>query len=129
MGELHMLFFNFEKLEKLAKGDLAYAFSMLETFITKRKPVLYPNKKYSIDLNLSGKSWLLNPTTLLRSNVEDAYKYQYLILASKRDYTLYLTYKLTSLPISYFPDLDLDKIRFNPLLSVHDNNIHFKYER
>jgi hypothetical protein len=124
-----MLFYNFEKLDKLAQGDLTYAFSLLETFIIKRKPILYPSKKYNIDLNLSGKSWLLNPTALLSCTVEDAYKYQYLILASKRDYTLYLTYKLTSLPISYFPDLDLDKIRFNPLLRVQDNNIHFKYER
>jgi len=77
-----------------------------------------------------GNSFLLNAKELLADKTVDInYKIQYIKLAAYRDYALYKLYKVTSLPLSYFPDIALDKIKHNPLLRVTQTDIHFKYER
>jgi hypothetical protein len=122
-------FYSFEKLTKLANYKPYDTLSLLEAYCTRTKPRLYISKKALVPPKIHGDSWLIHPYRLISSqSAEDAYKYQYLALASKRDYTLYLTYKVAHLPISFFPDIQLEKIRFNPLLTISNNNIHFKYE-
>ena len=75
-------------------------------------------------------NFLLHPERVLAdTKTLDDYKLQYLILTAYRDYNLYYTYGTKRLPLSFFPDLDIGKIRHNPLLEItNDNHIKFKYE-
>lgn len=78
---------------------------------------------------LKGDSFLLDPISILADNTTDIlYIYQYIFLAAKRDYSLYKLYGTTSLPLSQYPDIKIGSIRNNPLLTVTNNNIQFKYE-
>jgi hypothetical protein len=75
-----------------------------------------------------GSSFLLNPEPLFKSNVDVLYIMQYIKLAAKRDYSLYKYYGVKSLPLSYFPDINLGVIKTNPLLKITPTEIFFEYE-
>lgn len=116
------LFFNFNNLEKAAKSNPVKAMEILKAFKDKR--ILTPGLKQK----LIGSSFLLNPDALLADkNTDILYRYQYLSLAAKRDYSLYTLYGIKGLLTTYYPDLISD-ISFNPLLVVTKTEIHFKYE-
>ncbi len=75
-------------------------------------------------------SYLINPIPLVNSKgVTDRDKVFYLGLASMRSYNRYVLYNEKHLDIRVIgnPDL-LEAIKNNPLLTINDNNIHFKYE-
>ena len=116
------LFYNFELLSKKAKGNPTKMVGLLNKFYLERK-----NKTY-ITTNLSGKAFILNPEDLFSSKENDIYKAQYIILASKRDYFLYTKYGITSLQLSYYPDINIEKIKYNPLLNITKTDIGFLYE-
>jgi hypothetical protein len=79
--------------------------------------------------NLVGSSFLLNPEQLFSDKTTDIlYKSQYIQLAGRRDYTHYLLYDTKYLDLTYFKDVDILKIKTNPLLTIKENKIHFKYE-
>jgi hypothetical protein len=118
-----MLFFNWINLLNESKGDPFKTVDILKTFSNKR--IL----KYGLHNKLKGSSFILNPEKLFEDKTTDIlYIYQYLLLAARRDYTFYKLYGAKSLPLSYYPDIDLSSIRHNPLLNVINNEIHFKYE-
>ena len=121
------LFFNLTYLEEISKGNPKIFLSILKSYYNKE----LPNKhriKYNKD-KLKGSSFLLNPKSLFhKSNIDVSYIVQYVILAAKRDYFLYSQYRIKSLNLSFYPDLDLSKIKTNPLLKITSNEIFFLYE-
>lgn len=78
---------------------------------------------------LVGYSFLLNPADFFKDkNTDIIYRVQYIKLAGMRDYSLYKQYKYTGLQTSFFPDLAVDNIKYNPLLTIKPTEILFKYE-
>lgn len=117
------LFYNWKTVEIESKGNPFQAVDLLFKFYHGR--IL----KYGLLRKLKGSSFLLNPIKILsEKNVDILYVYQYLLLASQRDYSLYQLYGIKSLPLSYYPEIRLDSIKTNPLLEVTKTDIIFKYE-
>ena len=119
-------FFNLENLEKDSCNNSEKFVTLLKNFYTGKLPRKYD--KYKSRVRLTGSSFLLNPAPLFKSKVDIAYIVQYIKLAARRDYTLYKHYKVTSLQLSYYPDINLVAIKTNPLLSITGSEIHFLYE-
>lgn len=79
--------------------------------------------------NLQGFSFLLNPGPLFADKYTDLiFKAQYIRLAGRRDYAQYKYYGNKYLDLTFFSDIDISSIRYNPLLTIADNKIYFKYE-
>lgn len=123
-----MLFFNLELLEALSCNDSNKFMALLEHHHNKQLPskwLKYQPSKQS----LSGRSFLLHPEPLFKDKrVDILYKLQYVKLAARRDYSFYKEYNYRGLQTSYFPDLNYDGIKFNPLLKITQSEILFKYE-
>lgn len=116
------LFYNLELLIKKSKGNPTKIVELLNRYFKEKSSNTY------ISTNLSGKAFLLNPKELFSSKENDIYKAQYIILASKRDYFLYTKYGITTLQLSYYPDINIEKIKYNPLLTITKTEIGFLYE-
>lgn len=124
-----MLFFDVLALEGYTKCDPKQMLEKLNLYYTKK---LIPKTRFSAKplQNLIGNSFLLNFPDLYADNTTDIiYKSQYIQLAGRRDYSLYKYYNHTYLDLSLFQDVDITKISHNPLLTITDNKIHFKYEK
>ena len=91
-----------------------------------------PSKKKGIPRvlrSIKGTSYILNISPLFTlQDIDINYILQYVKLAARRDYTLYKLYGIKSLQLSYFPDINIQTIKHNPLLKITDTEIHFKYE-
>lgn len=124
------LFFNIEVLEKETNGDLNYLIIALEYWYKKQKLPRNARQKYKpLTKSLFGKSFLLNPSEFFKDqNTDIIFRAQYLKLAARRDYTLYKLYGLRTLDLSFFPNINLQLIEANPLISINNKNLHFKYE-
>lgn len=115
--------FSLDKLLKLSKGNSNNIIKNLQEYYTAKK-----NKTF-IKHNLSGSEWIINPEPLFyRQEVDVGFRVQYILLAARRDFYLYRTYGNKSLLLSYFPDLEMEKIKHNPLLTITETEIKFKYE-
>ena len=103
---------------------------MLSTLERHFNGKLMPKNRHDrvITQNLVGHSFILNAASLFQDTCDIAHKSQYIRLAGRRDYSLYKLYRVTYLDLSYFKDIDLDAIKHNPLLTITDNKIYFKYE-
>jgi hypothetical protein len=121
------LFFNLDLLETETNCDPKLMLSMLERHFNKK---LIPKNRRELNSfkNLSGHSFLLNAQPLFSETCDIAFKAQYIRLAGRRDYSLYKLYRVVYLDLSYFKDIDLDALKHNPLLTITDNKIYFKYE-
>lgn len=121
------LFFDLNNIKAEAKGNHNKFFELLKMLHQKGIPKRRPGMP---KLKLTGNSYLINPRPLLESDkgVDILYKMQYVELAARRDYSLYKLYGIKTLPLSYYPDLNLQAIKHNPLLTIINNEIHFKYE-
>jgi hypothetical protein len=124
------LFFNIDVLEKETDGDSQYLIVALERWYKKHTIPINARQKYKpLKKSLSGSSFLLNPDKFFKDrNTDVIFRAQYLKLAARRDYTLYKLYGLRTLDLSFFPNINLQLIEANPLLSIIKNNLHFKYE-
>ena len=78
--------------------------------------------------NLTGHSFILDANSLFNDTSDIAHKAQYIRLAGRRDYSLFKLYRAVYLDLSYFKDIDIDLIKNNPLLTITQNKIYFKYE-
>lgn len=117
------LFFNWQKLYQEAAGDPAKTVNTLRLLNSTK--IL----KDGLRNKLKGTSFLLHPSRILMDKSTDIlYIYQYIFLAAKRDYALYKLYGVKSLPLIHYSDINLSSIRSNPLLSVTNQEIQFKYE-
>jgi hypothetical protein len=118
MSQRKIFTFNFSKLEKLAKGSATKLVEVLEDYYK------------GFDYNLSGgSSYLINPAELFFDPSTDIlFKSQYIELAARRSYQHYKDLGHKHLDLSYYPDLNLQAIKYNPLLTTNNNKIYFKYE-
>ncbi len=121
------LFFNIENLEQEAPDNPKRFLWLLENFYHKRLPRRY-NKYKPAKLTLIGSSYLLNPEPLFKTNVDIHYVLQYIKLAGRRDYGLYKHYGSKTLQLNYFPDIDMESIKHNPLLKITKTEITFLFE-
>jgi hypothetical protein len=123
------LFFNLDTLEHYSGGNYVTLVEILENFFTgtipKNKYVRLP--KYNPQ-KLRGESFLLNPRDLFKDPTDTAYKAQYIRLAARRSYMLYRMYGFRDLDLSLYPDLAVDSIKHNPLLTINKSTIKFNLE-
>jgi len=124
-----VLFFNLETLERQAAGEPYKLLALLMYHFTGDVPRNSRTKYKPSPVSLKGHSFISNPAPVFTlKNIDIAYIVQYIKLCARRDYTNYKLYKQTTLDLSFFPDIDLDKIKTNPLLEIEGNQIKFKYE-
>ncbi len=122
------MFFDIKTLQKESKNSPVKMIKMLENWYLNKLPKNKRMMENFSKVSLKGDSFILQPLALFSAQVDVNYKVQYLILIAKRDYMFYLLYGVKYLDLSYFPDLDINKIRGNPLMEVVNNKLYFKLE-
>lgn len=125
------LFFNLYNLERDTLCDPVYMLTALYKFYKGQRFPKNAKEKYKPLATLTaGTSFLLNPADFFNDKSTDPYyKVHYLRLAGRRDYQLYKQYGIKYLDLTLYPDVDLTAINLNPLLTISNKQIHFKYER
>lgn len=123
------LFFNINNLELEAQGNPDKLIALL-TYHYEGKTLNSKNQKYKISKrSLKGNSYLLNPSPILyNKDIDSAYLSQYIKLAGRRDLSLFKLYNAIGLDTSFYPDLNMNNIKNNPLLIISNNLIQFKFE-
>jgi len=110
--------FNLGRLEHMAKGDPIKLVEILEDY--------YKGFKFGLG---GGTSYLTAPGELFFDrNTDVLFKSQYIQLAARRSYQQYIDLGYKHLDLSYYPDLKIDAIKYNPLLTIDNNKLYFKYE-
>lgn len=124
------LFFNLQVLEEDTLCDPIYMTTALYKFYKGVKFAKNTFETYKPLKRLTtGSSFLLNPESFfLDKNIDPIYRAQYIRLAGRRDYTLYKSYGIKSLDLTMYPDLNLQNLGYNPLLTIANSQISFKYE-
>ena len=124
------LFFNLEVLEKATQNNPEYFVKALEYWHSKIFIPKNSQQKYKpLKQNLHGSSFLLNPVDLFEDKLSDIlYRVQYIKLAAMRPYSMYKLYQIKTLDLSFLPDINLQAIKHNKLLTINNNQLHFKYE-
>lgn len=124
------LLFNIETLERETKYNPEYLIVALEHYYNgKTIPANVYEKYKPLKKSLKGNSFLVNPLELFNDKTTDiTYKAQYLRLAGRRDYLLYRQYGIKYLDLSYLPEVSIEAIKLNPLLTINNNIVKFKYE-
>lgn len=123
------LFFDLQILEEDTLCNPDYLVIGLYKFY---KGIYYPKSSKELYKPIrrlkTGPAFLLNPDPLFDTSLDTVYKAQYIRLAGRRDYSLYKTFGIKSLDLSMYPDLDFKNIGRNPLLTIANKQITFKYE-
>lgn len=124
------LFFNLKILEQDTQCDAEYIVEALHKFylgVTIPKNV---HEKYKPLRRLrAGSSFLLKPEPFFKNvGIDSAYRAQYIRLAGLRNYGLYKTHGIKSVDLTLYPDVDLQKIKSNPLLIIANKQIKFIHE-
>lgn len=123
------VFFDLGVIEKEAGNNLKKFMKLFQVSCTNELPSRHKDSLYKKRLCLTGASFIINPIPLLNiRNIDIAYVVQYIKLAAKRDYTMYKYFSVKYLLLSYFPDINIEKIRSNPLLKITKDKIFFLYE-
>lgn len=125
-----ILIFNLNKLETFAGDNDVKLIWLLYKWYRDKDCIPRKGDKFVLIKPLTGgSSFLTNPEPLLLDKITDPiYIAQYIKLAGRRDLFMYKQYRVTQLDISFFPDINLENIKYNPLIQVSGNKIHFKYE-
>lgn len=122
------LLFNLNLLESETLCDAKNLVELLRLHYCKKTIPKSSRSKKPIR-NLLGNSFLLNPAPLFNDKSTDViFKAQYIRLAGRRDYANYKYYGTKYLDLSFFQDIDLEAIKHNPLLTIKENKIYFKFE-
>ena len=123
------LFFNLQLLESESGNDEQKFLKLLKYYYDNTTVVSkYENYK-PLEKSLKGNSFLINPRPVLYStdrNPTDLVNY--IKLAGRRDLLLYKNYRILHLDRSLYPDINIEAIKYNPLLTITNNHIKFKYE-
>jgi|SaaInl7_135m_RNA_FD_contig_123_13878_length_18446_multi_7_in_0_out_2_9 hypothetical protein len=130
LGEIQLIFYNWERMAYLANGDPKNIILMVARLTYRLScPSRNPQKSIFYKSNLNGDSYLLNPRLLLKNENTVSFKHmaEYVGLASYRRYN---DYKMTneSTLLLYQNKMKIANIKTNPLLTIRDNKIHFKLE-
>jgi hypothetical protein len=118
--------FNLEKLQKKTKQH----WDLLDILLDYRagKWVRLQNNKITSDM-FDGPSFLLNPNQLLNDKQTDRlFIVQYIKLAGRRSWQFYKELGYKFLDLTYYPDIDISLLKYNPLLEIKNKRIYFKYE-
>lgn len=128
LSHIMVLFFDLETLEKQSGNDAQKMMALL-AYHANKNLALKKSKYKPSKVSLFGHCFLLNFNSLLSDKSTDIlFKIQYIKLAARRDYTLYKLYQYKNLQLSFYPDINYDSIKQNPLLNITKTEIHFKYE-
>jgi hypothetical protein len=124
------LFFDIQVLEKETKLDSEYLVKALEHYYNNRTIPKNKYEKYKpLTKSLRGNSYLLNPRDFFNDLTTDIiYKAQYIRLAARRDYLLYKHYGFKYLDLSFLPEISINAIKTNPLITINKQILYFKYE-
>lgn len=122
------LFFDLKTLETEAACDSYKFIALLEYHYKGSIPSSKKSKYKPSKQSLHGTSFILNPEPIFTLLLDINYLIQYVKLCGYRDYAAYKLYGVISLDTSYFPDLQIHKIKTNPLLKIVNNQIQFKFE-
>lgn len=123
------VFFNLNILDKESKCDPYRFLALLEYHTTGKLPKSYKSKYKPSSVSLTGFSFILDPIPLFNlKHVDIHFIIQYIKLAALRDYALYRFNQFKALDTTFFPDLNTSVIRSNPLLTIAQKYINFKYE-
>lgn len=131
LWEIFIVIFSLQKLQAQAGNDPKKFLFFLYKWYKTKNTVKMRKDSYVMKYPLTGgSSFLVNPDPLftLAKTVDILHIVQYVVLAAHRDLLLYKQFNITTLPLSYFPDLDLENLKSNPLLEVTNSEIKFKYE-
>lgn len=120
------MFFDIDILTKQCKGDSITMLKMLENYYFKKIPRSSKDVYGFAKVRLKGYTWLPNPEKLFSSKADIRYKRQYLILRSKVNILMINEYGLDILDLSFYPDIDKESIRHNPLIEIKNNVLYFK---
>jgi len=121
-----VLRFNLEKLQQKSKQhwDLL---DILRDYRSGRW-VKLNNAKITSEM-FSGPSFILKPDQLLADNRTDRlFIIQYVKLAGRRNWQFYQDLGYKFLDLTYYPDLNLQAIKHNLILTITENKIYFNYE-
>lgn len=124
------LLFDIETLERETKCNPEYMVTALRHYYNKRTIPVNAREKYKpLTKNLRGKSYLLNPQDFFSDVTTDiVYRAQYLRLAGRRDYSHFKYYGIKYLDLSFLPDVSTEIIKTNPLITINNQILKFKYE-
>ena len=123
------LFFSIDTLNELAGDDPNKFLALLEYKHTGGIAKSKHSKYKPATKSLAGGSFLLNPNRLFSDKSTDIlFKIQYIKLAARRDYALWKFHKYKGIQLSYYPDINIEAAKHNPLLIVTSDQINFKYE-
>jgi hypothetical protein len=123
------LFFNLQLLESESGNDEQKFLKLLKYYYDNTTVVSKYEKYKPLEKSLKGNSFLINPRPVLYStdrNPTDLVNY--IKLAGRRDLLLYKNYKILHLDRSLYPDINIEAIKYNTLLTITNNHIKFKYE-
>jgi len=121
--------FDLYKLEQHTNCDPEKLVQVLRLFWNKKTIPKSNREKIKPVTGLRGTSYLLNPGDLFGDKTTDiGFKAQYIRLAGRRDYYQYKYYNIRYLDLSYYTDINLAAIKPNPILTVNNSKIYFKYE-
>lgn len=95
-----------------------------------KKLIVILYKHYRLTNNkITGSNFIINPSKFFSDrNIDILYKAQYIELAGRRSYQHYKDLGYKHLDLSYYPDLNKNAIKYNPILKIENNKIYFKYE-
>ena len=117
MRQRNLLKFDLYKLQQLAKNNAK------ELVV-----LLYKHNKRS-NSKLLGSNYLINPDQFFYDrSIDILYKAQYIELAGRRSYQQYKDLGYKYLDLTYYPDLNKNAIKYNPIITIENNKIYFKYE-
>ena len=113
---------------KLLKFDLYKLKQLVGDNPKKLVVTLYKHYKIT-NTSIVGSNFLLNPEDFfLDRSVDILYKAQYIELAGRRSYQHYKDLGYKHLDLTYYPDLNKTAIKYNPIITIENNKIYFKYE-
>jgi hypothetical protein len=117
MIQRNLLRFDLTKLQKEAKGN-------------PKDLVMILYKHYRIkNYKIIGHNFILNPNKFFFDQSTDIlYKAQYIELAGRRSYQHYKDLGQKYLDLTYYPDLNKNAIKYNPIVTIENNKIYFKHE-
>ena len=117
MRQRNLLKFDLYNLKQLAKENA-------------KNLVVILYKHYKITNNkIIGSNFLLNPSEFFGDrSIDILYKAQYIDLAGRRSYQQYKDLGYKHLDLTYYPDLNKTAIKYNPIITIENNKIYFKYE-
>ena len=125
-----MILFNWEKILRVSNGNVGDIISILRIITYKLPPKNFKDKTFKFyQHNYGGKSFLLNPETLLATgrSFSDKEVAEYVGVASFRSYPDFVQRKDSTLDLLYLP-ISEDTINKNRLLRIEDGRVHFLYE-